>query len=96
MIFFAYFDPGSGGYLFSSILAWVGGGLALGSALIIHFFKNVLVKRAAGLWKRRRGLVLLITSVLLAAAVMAGMWIARHPSSHGGLVPIPPAADVSS
>jgi hypothetical protein len=40
----AYIDPGSGGYLISSLLAMIGTFFAFSSAIVIHFFRNTIGK----------------------------------------------------
>ncbi len=63
----AYVDPGTGGYLISSILAAIGSFFALVSAFVIHFFRNVLGKGMAYLWaKQRPWLVLGVIAVVWA------------------------------
>lgn len=54
----AYIDPGSGGYLISSILAAIGGFFAFASALVIHFFRNVIGKSIRYFWQKHRLLFL--------------------------------------
>lgn len=68
---FAYFDPGSGGYLIGSILAMVGGFFAVASAFVIHFFRNILGKRLADSWKKHRLVFLAVTVAVSAGACFA-------------------------
>lgn len=62
----AYIDPGSGGYLITSILAAIGGAFAFCSAFIIHFFRHTLVKWIKFLWKKHR--VLFVLGVMVFTA----------------------------
>jgi hypothetical protein len=62
---FAYIDPGTGGYLISVVWAWVVGVLALGSAVLIHFFKFTLKNKIQHLWKKRRAFVLGFSAVVI-------------------------------
>ncbi len=59
----AYIDPGSGGYLISSILATIGTIFAFASAFVIHFFRNIIGKGIVFLWRKYR--FLLILGILL-------------------------------
>lgn len=59
----AYLDPGSGGYLISSILAAIGGAFAFASAFVIHLFRNIIGKGLIFLWRKHR--VLLIAGILV-------------------------------
>ncbi len=70
----AYIDPGSGGYLISSILAAVGSLFAFASAIVIHFFRNILGKNIIWLWRRHR--IVFILGILLALSG-AGYWVYR-------------------
>jgi hypothetical protein len=65
---YAYIDPGSGGYLITSILAMVGGVFAVASAFVIHFFRHTVFKFFKYLWNQHR----LLTVIVLAGALGAG------------------------
>ncbi len=67
----AYIDPGTGGYLITSILAMAGGFFALTSAFVIAFFRNTIGKWIVFLWTKHR--VLLIAGTL-AIVSGAGFW----------------------
>ena len=64
---YAYIDPGSGGYLISSILATIGAFCALASAFVIHFFRNIVGKTIRNLWLKHR--LLFLAGVLSLIAV---------------------------
>jgi Arylsulfotransferase (ASST) len=55
---YAYIDPGSGGYLISSILTAIGAFLAFASAVVVHFFRNIVWKTICSLWNKHRLLFL--------------------------------------
>ncbi|MBF0490789.1 MAG: hypothetical protein HQL15_09295, partial [Candidatus Omnitrophica bacterium] len=63
----AYFDPGSGGYFISSVLAAIGAFFALASAFVIHFFRNILWRNLRLLWNRFPFLVVAGVLVLVVA-----------------------------
>ncbi len=65
----AYIDPGSGGYLFSSIIAMIGGFFAIASAFIIRFFRNIIGKWIRAFWDKYRIFSILIVG---AAALVTG------------------------
>ncbi len=65
---YAYIDPGSGGYLISSILAAIGAFFALASAFVVHFFRNIVWKTIRTLWNKHR--LLFLAGVL---ALIAGI-----------------------
>lgn len=76
----AYFDPGTGGYLISSILAALGAFFAFVSAFVIHFFRNVLWKGIKSLWKKYRILMIAGTFAVLTGAGLWAYSIFRVPS----------------
>src|SRR5208283_2718995 len=51
---YAYIDPGSGGYLISYILTALGAFFAVASAVVIHFFRNIVWKTIRTLWSKHR------------------------------------------
>lgn len=55
---YAYIDPGSGGYLISSILAAIGAFFAFAAAIVVHFFRNIVWKTIRTLWSKHRFLFL--------------------------------------
>lgn len=68
----AYIDPGSGGYLITSLLATIGGVFAFASAFVIHFFRNVIGRSLVFLWRNHR----LKSMLALALATAAGAFFA--------------------
>lgn len=70
----AYIDPGTGGYLITSILAMVGGFFAIASGLAMAIFRNTIGKWTHYLWKKHR--LLFIMSVL-AILSGTGFWAYR-------------------
>jgi len=62
----AYIDPGTGGYLISSIIAGLGAFFAFASAFCIHFFRNIIWRSTVYLWRRHRSLFLLGIFIVLA------------------------------
>ena len=84
---FAYFDPGTGGYLITALLTSIGGFLAVSSAVVIHFFRKTLRNFIVALWSRHRAVaVLLILFILL--GVCSGLFLLlKKKSPEGGLVP---------
>jgi len=67
---FAYIDPGSGGYLVSSVLAAIGAFFALASAFVVHFFRNIVWRTIINLWRKQR-LLFLAGILLLIAGISA-------------------------
>ena len=61
---YAYIDPGSGGYLVTSIISAIGAAFAFASAIVIHFFRNIVWKTILLLWKKHR--VLFLAGVITA------------------------------
>jgi hypothetical protein len=77
---FAYIDPGTGGYLISVAWAWLVGALALGSAVIIHFFKFTLKNKALHLWEKRRAFVLGFSAVVILLVIALVINILQKPA----------------
>ena len=74
----AYIDPGSGGYLISSVLTGLAGIFALTSAFVIHFFRNIIGKTCCLIWQKYRFLSVICILVILTGA---GLWAYRMVSS---------------
>ncbi len=77
---YAYIDPGSGGYLISSILATIGAFCALASAFVIHFFRNIVGKTIRTLWRKHRLLFLAGVLGLIAATGAVIFYILYEPA----------------
>ncbi len=68
----AYIDPGSGGYLISSILTGIIAFFAFASAVVIHFFRSIIIKGVSFLWCRHR--VFFLAGILIVSG-MFGFFI---------------------
>lgn len=74
----AYIDPGSGGYLITSVLTMLGGFLAFASAFVIHFFRHTVFRFLKFLWQRHRILTVLFLVIALGAGgFYGGKWLYR-------------------
>ena len=77
---YAYIDPGTGGYLISSIMAAIGAFFAFASAIVIHFFRNIVWKTICSLWSRHRIFFLTGLFILIAAIGAVLFHIFYEPS----------------
>jgi len=80
----AYIDPGSGGYLFSSLIPIIGGFFALMASFVIFFFRHTVVAWARFFWKKHRALFLLGIVVVI-GGISAGVFYLLRPPP-GGVV----------
>jgi len=76
----AYFDPGSGGYLFGQITAMVGGFLAIASAFVIHLFRSTIVRWVKLLWAGHRKLSIAAIVIAAAGLVALAFYLFYEPS----------------
>ena len=65
---YAYIDPGTGGYLISSLWSWIVGFFALASAIILNFFRHKL--RILRINKIPRKLVIMIVSIIIVTSII--------------------------
>ncbi len=90
---YAYIDPGSGGYLISSLIAWIGGALAVSAAVIIHFFRYTFKTFAVNLWSKHRLIAILLVVLIISGLAGGGYCLFKPSLKHqGGLVATAPSS----
>ena len=65
----AYIDPGTGGYLISSLWAYVVGGVTFLLAFLIHFFRFTLKRWVRYIYTKHRWIFIAFPLVIIAAIV---------------------------